>query len=294
MTKPNFFIIGAPKCGTTSLATWLSEHSQIFMTRPKEPHFFNTDHSNRPYDDEAKYYALFPEEQSDYLAIGEASVHYLSSAVAVQNILAAVEDPKFIVCLRDPTDMVVSYHNQLFNALAEDIPDIQTAWAAQSDRISGKRIPDTCPEPSRLQYSESGKLARQMERLFADVPSHKVFVVFLDQIQVNPLGVYKYLLDFLNVPYDGKTDFPRLNSVARLRNRRFRYVLNTFGKLKENLGFPRFNSGILKMFTRMNMRSGERNAPIDTPFIDSVLRPYFADEAKRLERYRNPALDPSR
>ena len=43
LRRPNFFIIGAPKCGTTSLSVWLSEHPKIFMSPIKEPHFFNTD-----------------------------------------------------------------------------------------------------------------------------------------------------------------------------------------------------------------------------------------------------------
>ena len=43
MFKPNFFILGAPKCGTTSMAKWLSEHPEIFMSKYKEPHYYNTD-----------------------------------------------------------------------------------------------------------------------------------------------------------------------------------------------------------------------------------------------------------
>ena len=43
MKRPNFFILGAPKCGTTSMAAWLSEHPNIFMSPIKEPFFFCTD-----------------------------------------------------------------------------------------------------------------------------------------------------------------------------------------------------------------------------------------------------------
>jgi hypothetical protein len=43
LRKPNFFILGAPKCGTTSLAEWLGTHPNIFLSAVKEPHFFNTD-----------------------------------------------------------------------------------------------------------------------------------------------------------------------------------------------------------------------------------------------------------
>jgi hypothetical protein len=53
--KPNFFIIGAPKCGTTSLSVYLSEHQEIVMSNPKEPHYFSTDIENGRMTDQSKY-----------------------------------------------------------------------------------------------------------------------------------------------------------------------------------------------------------------------------------------------
>ena len=43
MKIPNLFIIGSPKCGTTSLANWLNNHPQIFMSKRKEPEYFCDD-----------------------------------------------------------------------------------------------------------------------------------------------------------------------------------------------------------------------------------------------------------
>ena len=57
--KPNLFLIGAPKCGTTSLASYLSDHPQIFVSDPKEPHFFNTDSENRKTWNWEEYEAIF-------------------------------------------------------------------------------------------------------------------------------------------------------------------------------------------------------------------------------------------
>src|SRR5579871_6019552 len=56
--KPNFFIIGAPKCATTSMAAWLAAHPYIFMSPKKEPHFFNTDERQEVSDLE-EYMRLF-------------------------------------------------------------------------------------------------------------------------------------------------------------------------------------------------------------------------------------------
>src|SRR5262245_35065298 len=85
MKKPTFFIIGAPKCGTTSLAAWLADHPDIFMSPTKEPHYFNTDHK-RYLNSLAGYEQLFEDATDRHSAVGEASVWYLYSANAVENI----------------------------------------------------------------------------------------------------------------------------------------------------------------------------------------------------------------
>jgi hypothetical protein len=95
--RPNFFILGAPKCGTTSLARWVGEHPSVFICPEKEPHFFNTDDRHRGVEAIVDYEALFSGAQEQHVAIGEASVWYLSSLEAVPNILRYEPAAKFIV-----------------------------------------------------------------------------------------------------------------------------------------------------------------------------------------------------
>jgi hypothetical protein len=83
---PNFFIIGAPKCGTTSLSKWLAGHPEVYFSPIKEPHFFNTDENWFWRGTEKKYLKLFEKVKTYHLAIGEGSVRYLNSKVAVTNI----------------------------------------------------------------------------------------------------------------------------------------------------------------------------------------------------------------
>ena len=89
MVSPNFFILGAPKCGTTSLASWLSDHPHIFIPPIKEPHYFNTDDQHRNIRRRLDYEKLFRGVTEKHIGVGEASVWYLSSEVAVRNILDA-------------------------------------------------------------------------------------------------------------------------------------------------------------------------------------------------------------
>src|SRR5580658_6173851 len=114
--KPNFFILGAPKCGTTSLAAWLGRHLAIFIPATKEPNFFNTDDNREAIYGVATldaYEALFAAATAAQPAIGEASAFYLSSAVAVANILRYQPNARFIVMLCNPIDMAPALHAEL-------------------------------------------------------------------------------------------------------------------------------------------------------------------------------------
>ena len=128
MKRPDFFILGAPKAGTTTLANWLSEHPQIFVSPLKEPQFFNWDFCHRSTRSFKEYEALFEAATVDHVAVGEASTRYLYSRTAVPAILGYVDKPRFIVMIRDPVDLAYSLHDQtVFNG-NENVLDFEKAW----------------------------------------------------------------------------------------------------------------------------------------------------------------------
>ena len=69
MKKPNLFIVGKPKCGTTTLSSFLKHHPEIFMSTPKEPNYFCTDfHKEKDrYHKGSKYFSF--ETRKDYLKL---------------------------------------------------------------------------------------------------------------------------------------------------------------------------------------------------------------------------------
>jgi len=112
MTAPNFFILGAQKAGTTYLAKVLSLHPEVFFSEPKELMFFSKadiDQTDfRTYKDE--YFSGTRGEKW----VGEGSTTYLQWPDALDNLKAHIEGtPKFIVCLRQPTEKAISFfiHN---------------------------------------------------------------------------------------------------------------------------------------------------------------------------------------
>ncbi len=141
---PNFFILGAPKCGTTSLASWLGEHENIYMSPVKEPNYFNTDVRIIGRLTDWEYQALFRGACEKHMAVGEATTGYLRSRVAVERILDAVSDARFIVCIRKPIEMAISYHGELVKSGIETETDFETAWRLQEIRRRGVRTPPLC------------------------------------------------------------------------------------------------------------------------------------------------------
>jgi uncharacterized protein with GYD domain len=124
--RPNFVILGAPKCGTTALSEYLREHPRVFVSRPKEPHYFcdDWDYYYAPGERTQEHYLhLFDDATDDHLAIGEASVWYLYSTTAARNIAAFDPAMRVIVMVRNPVELVPSLHSQLRYMLDEDEPD---------------------------------------------------------------------------------------------------------------------------------------------------------------------------
>jgi hypothetical protein len=210
--RPNFFLVGAPKCGTTALATWLGEHPRAFVSTPKEPHFFAEDLPRwREVRDLESYCRLFAAAPAGAAAVGEASVMYLASAVALDRIRAFARDARIVAMVRSPLELVPSLHAQLLYTLDEDEADLGRAWRLQAERRSGRRLPATCREPLLLQYREVALLGAQVERLLDRFPRRQVQVVVHDDLRTDPGRVYRDTLAFLGLDDDGRTSFAALN-----------------------------------------------------------------------------------
>jgi hypothetical protein len=209
---PNFFIVGAPKCGTTALYSYLKDHSQIFLPELKEPHFFCTDFPEyRRIRDIQEYEALFQSANEEQQAVGEASVFYLFSQEALRNIFEYNPKARIIVMLRKPVEMAHSLHSQLYFGFRENEADFETAWNLQDTRLKGKSLPEHCLEPKHLQYRKVASYSSQIAQLFEIFPREQVKVLFHDDLKRSVRDVYCEVLDFLGVEDDGREQFDRVN-----------------------------------------------------------------------------------
>jgi|SRR5690625_695873 len=282
MTIPNFFILGAPKCGTTALAQWLGEHPNIYMSPVKEPHFYSTDLKNKTAIRTAHQYKhLFDGAGSTHKAIGEASVWYLYSKNAVLNILDDLPDAKFIVCLRNPVEMAYSLHGQHLKSSNEHIADFRQAWEAQTQRKRGGNVRKLCTEPSLLLYGPACSLGEQVERLQRCVRKEKVLYVLLDDLKNDPGACYRNVLDFIGVQDDQRTEFPVINAASRSRNLKVAALVKWIVGIRNALHVPRLGVGLLALHKRWNSEPSGR-PPMDDQ-MRAELHQYFAKDIERLQ-----------
>jgi hypothetical protein len=282
MKTPNFFIIGAPKCATSSLAVWLSDHPNVFMPRDKEPNYFNTDDPILNRLSRREYERLFARAGDDHIALGEASVSYLGSGVAVSNILSYCNSiPKFIACVRDPVEMVVSLHGYLVQTSVEDETDFERAW-----RLQQKRLSDPAPmlrkvnvTRNELQYGERCKIGAQIGNLLKLVERRSLHIVFLDDVKEDAGREYRKILDFLSLPDDGRQAFPVINE-GRLVHPLVSKIARVAGLVKTALGI-RARFGLNDAFVRMGSRPRDSKDKLP-PQFEKELREYFSDDVRIL------------
>jgi hypothetical protein len=218
---PDFFLVGAPRCGTTAMSKYLSRNPQICFSKPKEPHFFSMLRREAPgLEIQADYIQqFFPHCSDSHRVWGEGSVSYLYYPAAIQAIQAENPAAKFIVMVRRPADLLYSYHARLLAVLEEDEKDFFTAWNLQQARAEGKRLPSHCHDPHLLQYTEVGMLGKWLEQLFDLAGRSHCLVIVHDDFVNDTRGAYLQVLEFLGVEDDGRTEFPRAESNKYIRFR---------------------------------------------------------------------------
>ncbi len=294
--KPNVFIVGAPKCGTTALYEYLRPHPNIFMSKVKEPHYFAKDLGTYPFvktlDD---YTRLFAGSGPQHLRVGEASVYYLRSSVAIANIREFNPDAKIIAMFRNPVDMVYSLHSQLLYVSEETVGDFATAWRLQERRRQGRDLPPTSRGPFLLQYAEVGHFGTQARRVLSTFPREQVKLILYDDFAASPKAVYDDVIGFLDIPHDGRTTFPQINENKRARVAWLRdfyrkpppVLRSAIRGLKDVLGAEGL-SAAKKKFVALNTVKGRR--PPLAPELRAELVEAFRDEVALLSRLLNRDL----
>lgn len=284
MRLPNFFILGAPKCGTTSLAAWLSMHPNVYMSPVKEPNFFNTDLASQARRTPVQYRQLFADAQLE-AAVGEATPTYLTSKEAVRRIELELPGSKFIVLLRNPVEMAVSLYGEHSRSHLEDAMTFETAWRLSEERRNGNHVSRWCVEPRLLDYKRVCQIGTQLAQLLQLVSRNRVLTLLLDDLATQPESEYRRVEEFLGLKSAAEVEFQVKNRARTPRNRLIdrglRLVGGPLGATKRRLGIRR-GTGLFIAARNANTRTAE--PPNLDPLLADEMHDFFRPEVEILER----------
>jgi Sulfotransferase family len=225
LKRPDTFIVGCFKAGTTALYEYLRAHPQVFMSVPKEPMYFGQDLTpryRRMTRDE--YLALFRDARDDQRA-GEASPWYLYSTSAAREIHGFNPEARIIVMLRNPIDVMYSQHAQLVFNQREDLTDFGQALAAEPDRRAGRRLPAGAIRPEALFYRHSVRFPEQVRRYLEVFERDAVHFVVFDDLVADSAAIYRAALEFLGVDPDVTVDLSIYNPARQPRSGRLQQAI---------------------------------------------------------------------
>lgn len=225
-TVPDFLVVGAARSGTTGLVEGLRSHPRVFVTEPKEPHYFAL-HGQTPdfagpgdahtinrvaVTDRDAYLALYPTDH-DFLALGDGSVSTLYyHERAIPEALAMNPRMRLVVLLRDPIERAYSSHQYMRARGFEPYEDFVRALDDEPRRIADNYH-------HLWHYTAMSKYADAVEALQKAVPPEQLGIWFYDDLDRDYEGTVRQVLRFLDVPpADGEAEgVPRVNISGKPR-----------------------------------------------------------------------------
>jgi len=229
MQSPNFFILGAAKAGTTTLADLLRQHPDVFIPRLKEPEYFSYDPYYRKGFD--WYLRNFYRGAGSCAAVGDATPQYLQHEKVARRIVRDIPPTghRFIILLRDPVKRAYSWYWHLVREGLESLP-FEAALAAEPRRVATEGWAEE--GRGRHAYVGGSMYGRQFAFYFNHFPRSAFLVLLTDELR-DPRGVCNRVCDFLSITPDFPLrDVGRSNSASMPRSRFVRRFLREASWIK--------------------------------------------------------------
>ncbi len=221
--KPNFFILGAGKCGTTSLYHYLKFNPQIFMSEVKEPSFFCETFQiiNNP----ISYFELFDEVQKEHV-IGEASHVYMTDPKSPRVINHFFPEAKFLISLRNPAERAFSLYNDMRNHGWESARSFEEALIKEETRVSSEEFKLNNPQYfHNFLYFHSGLYGQQIQRYFSHFTKSQFLIIRLEDLESDFHNTIKAIFDFLKVDNSFIPESAIHNKTLNTRSHRIQQLL---------------------------------------------------------------------
>jgi hypothetical protein len=213
---PNFFVIGCQRCGTTWLYEALKQHSQVYLPKEKELHFFDWNH-DKGWD----WYKSFYEGVESEIAIGEITPSYIYNQEACLELYNNFPEAKLILVVRNPVERAFSQYLRHKNALLFNLSF----------------------EEAIIEYPhliKRGLYYQQLLKYIEKFPKSKIKVLVYENLISAPKTYMNELLEFLGVEKEDITTIIQSQKVNQARHYRseslHKFIMYTKETLK-SIGF---------------------------------------------------------
>ncbi|MEL6232580.1 MAG: sulfotransferase domain-containing protein [Cyanobacteria bacterium J06627_3] len=202
---PSFLIVGAQKCGTTSLYDYLVEHPQLWAAYIKEVHFFDGGLEpiiNNFQKGEPWYRANFPLKSA--IKQGghtfEASPLYMFNPLAPKRIFELLPNVKLIAVLRNPTERAISHYFHEKRHHREPL-DIADAMRAEEKRLAPKLQHQDYKSETfiHLSYKSRGRYLEQLERFLTYFPRENLLILESEGFFQDPSSALRRVCEFVDI-----------------------------------------------------------------------------------------------
>jgi len=293
---PNFFIIGAAKCGTTTLYDLLRQHNDVYMPLQKEPNFFcNQVNFSKGL---AWYTDSYFQNTYRYLARGEASTHYLYwSEIASERMsqIYGQERIKIIAIFRDPVKRAYSHYWMMVHRRSEDL-SFEKALHEENKRLKTKYSQLMTVGSQQYGYFRGGMYSTLLKPFLDRFPREDLHCIVLDDLNNDFNNEMKTISKFLEINESINFKLIESNPAHIPRNRKFHeFLRNPSGILYNLIKFiltktPRdFQIKFRQKVVGLNSKRSS-NPPMDR-VLEQNLRNSYLNEIEQLEIIMSKNLD---
>ena len=245
VARPNFIIIGSQKSGTTSLASYISQHPQVLPAIKKETHFWSREF-NQGIDWYLAHFPPIPKSQN--LITGEATPNYLVTDKIPERIYSLLPNIKLLVILRNPVDRAFSQYHHWQRLNWED----RSFEVAINQELEILKTTPKQPQGDRKYWRLSGNYIGRgvyiefIQKWMGLFPKKQFLILRGEDLYQTPDNTMKQVFDFLGLPEHKLAKYKKLNSGSYtpisdlLRQRLSEYFQPHNQRLEEYLGI-KFN-----------------------------------------------------
>jgi len=288
--KPNLFIPGAAKSGTSSLHQLLDLHPEICMSTIKEPHFWTKLNYDKYTNEDYKNYESLFEHKQNVKYFGESSTGYFVFPFFKNRIkLNYKTEPKFILILRNPIDRCYSHYWWL-KGMGSEKYDLKTAFL--NDINIEPRPEVKLPESNYKCYYQYGLYAKWLEKYYVFFDPKNIKIITQESLKTKRLETLNECFNFLEL--DSLKEIPEIHTnktVILKRSYLYKYAkLITYNKIKLPQLVKDYMPNKLKLFIRKHLMSTIlKHTKTDKtyPKIDDssrlFLKDYYKDDVSTLK-----------